>query len=294
MPLNTLLIGNLTIDNNYIKNTRFNVPGGGVYFTAKTLENLNAGTTIVSPYGADFPQKYLPKTAFIAAKPPFGKTLLFKNIYKNGARVQTVENYEEYLHYKWLENFKYITNNYDLVIIAPVINNIGMGELIKIREFLPSSFFCLLPQGLYRQIGKTGKITQIDREFTNGTIRNFDFISFSEQDFSHADEKARQWSKEGPMVAVTRNGKGASIYSRANRVDSPAFKVSKIVDPTGAGDVFAAGFTYAYLKNRQIEKALDFGQAAAALSLRETSNRIQYNTREILDFAAACGRPINL
>lgn len=284
MRQNVLLIGNLTIDENASDAEKtFIGPGGSVFFLAKTFENLGISVTILSPYGGDFPQKYLPKTFFIPNKPLAGKTLLFKNIYKNNKRKQIVENYGEYLHFEWLEEVKTIRKDFDFVMIAPVINNFESKDLQKIKAIFTKSFLCLLPQGLYRQINKSGKIAQIDRDLAVETIRNFDFISFSEQDLANADEKASKWSNEGLIVAVTRDGKGASIYSDGERLDSPAFKVDKIVDPTGAGDIFAAGFVYSYFKKKQIKEALDFGQAAAALSLRWPSNRLQYSIKDIYE-----------
>jgi sugar/nucleoside kinase (ribokinase family) len=46
---------------------------------------------------------------------------------------------------------------------------------------------------------------------------------------------------------------------------APAFKV-KVVDGTGAGDVFRAGFIYGLLKKKSVPDLLRFANAAAALS----------------------------
>lgn len=86
------------------------------------------------------------------------------------------------------------------------------------------------------------------------------------------------------MVAVTRAAKGVSLYQQGQKRDHPAFYVAEIVDPTGAGDVFAAAFSYAYWKTRQVEEAVDFAQAAACLSLRYTSNQLEYTYKDIIEF----------
>src|SRR4051812_9973306 len=44
------------------------------------------------------------------------------------------------------------------------------------------------------------------------------------------------------VLVITRGEHGCSIYSRAGRVDVPAVPPSRIVDPTGVGDAFRAGF----------------------------------------------------
>lgn len=87
------------------------------------------------------------------------------------------------------------------------------------------------------------------------------------------------------MVAVTKAERGSSLYKNGDRIDTLAFKVENIIDPTGAGDVFAAGFSYFYYKTRDLTKSLDFAHAAAALSLRYGSFELQYSYKEILNFA---------
>ena len=70
----------------------------------------------------------------------------------------------------------------------------------------------------------------------------------------------------GPQVVVAKRGQhGARVYgARGNPIDAPGFPV-EILNTLGAGDAFAAGLTYGYLKGWDWYKAARFGNAAGAI-----------------------------
>src|SRR5690606_38907272 len=67
-----------------------------------------------------------------------------------------------------------------------------------------------------------------------------------------------------PVLVVTRSEKGAIGVEDGNRIDVPAEPVDEIVDTTGAGDLFAAGFLAGHAKGRPLEDCLRMGAIAAA------------------------------
>jgi sugar/nucleoside kinase (ribokinase family) len=67
-----------------------------------------------------------------------------------------------------------------------------------------------------------------------------------------------------PIVAVTRSEKGSRIAANAETVDVPAFPVAKVVDSTGAGDLYAAGFLYGLARGRSTAECGALGSLAAA------------------------------
>lgn len=292
--MKAVLIGNLTIDENIFGTQIHKGAGGSVYFLAKTFENLGVSSTIVSPYGTDFPKESLSDTHFIPIEPEFKKTLLFKNNYSGGKREQEVANYKQYLNYKWNEKLKLVDSDADILMIAPVLNNIDAQEVTKIRDHFPKSFFCLLPQGFYRQIGNQDKVYKSYREIPTEIIKNFDFICLSVEDITDANAKGIYWSKRGPAVIITRAGEGSSLYTGGNIIDTNAYYVPNIADPTGAGDIFAGAFTFAYLKSKDLNQSMLFANAAAAISLRVHNNPLQYSYQDIINFAASQKRPIKL
>ena len=67
-----------------------------------------------------------------------------------------------------------------------------------------------------------------------------------------------------PLLVVTRSEKGALAIEGGTRADVPAEPVDEIVDTTGAGDLFAAGFLTGLAQGRPLEQSLRMGAIAAA------------------------------
>jgi sugar/nucleoside kinase (ribokinase family) len=66
------------------------------------------------------------------------------------------------------------------------------------------------------------------------------------------------------QIVVTCSEKGAIAVERGRRVEVPAAPVERVVDTTGAGDLFAAGFLFGQAQGRGVEDSLRLGSLAAA------------------------------
>jgi sugar/nucleoside kinase (ribokinase family) len=66
-----------------------------------------------------------------------------------------------------------------------------------------------------------------------------------------------------PVVAFTRGARGCDIIMRGHTTRVGVFPVEE-VDPTGAGDVFAAGFLFAMAQGTPPAEAARLGAAAAS------------------------------
>jgi ribokinase len=68
------------------------------------------------------------------------------------------------------------------------------------------------------------------------------------------------------VVVVTMGERGCIVASNGRVMRVPAYEV-EVVDTTGAGDVFNAGFVVGYLKGEDLKTCAEFGSAAAAISV---------------------------
>ena len=74
------------------------------------------------------------------------------------------------------------------------------------------------------------------------------------------------------VLGMTLGERGSVIADGDELIHRRGFAVDA-VDSTGAGDVFHAGFTYAWLQDRPLGECLDFGNAAAAIKCTALGGR---------------------
>jgi sulfofructose kinase len=85
-----------------------------------------------------------------------------------------------------------------------------------------------------------------------------------------------------PVAAMTLGARGSLALEGGRWTYSPAFEV-RCVDTTGAGDVFHGAFCYAMLARMDMQTALDFSNAAAALNCTAIGARGHIPARSEVD-----------
>ena len=108
-----------------------------------------------------------------------------------------------------------------------------------------------------------------------------DILIFSEEciqkvtGLDNAEEAVRQmWAKYRPKVCgVTMGARGSMCYDGRDFVKCPAFKVEKVVDTTGCGDLFHTGFAVRYLETHDLLDCQRFAAAVSAIKCRGLSGR---------------------
>ena len=76
-------------------------------------------------------------------------------------------------------------------------------------------------------------------------------------------------------LVVTRGAKGSIVIRNKEITEYPAQKDLKIVDLTGAGDLFAAGYLHGYINNFSIQKSLEQGTILSSKIIQILGARIQ-------------------
>ena len=89
-------------------------------------------------------------------------------------------------------------------------------------------------------------------------------------DFETAVAQVRDKVK---IACLTRSEKGSVVLHGEDTYEIPAVPVPKVVDTTGAGDLYAAGFLYGYTQGEPLARCGELGSIAAAAVIGHTGAR---------------------
>lgn len=91
-----------------------------------------------------------------------------------------------------------------------------------------------------------------------------------------------QLAAKVPTVVVTRSENGAHAMSAGEQAHVPAEPVARVVDTTGAGDLFAAGFLFGHVRGRPLAECLTMGAICAAEIISHYGARPEANLAELV------------
>ncbi len=120
-------------------------------------------------------------------------------------------------------------------------------------------------------------------------VKNVDLVFCNEKEafalfkISSIDGAIKKFQELNKVVIMTASANGAYII-RGEKVIHVPTKVSqeKVVDTTGAGDAFTAGFLYGYVGGKTLEESGEIGAKAAAYIIQQIGARPKGKLSEIL------------
>jgi sugar/nucleoside kinase (ribokinase family) len=101
------------------------------------------------------------------------------------------------------------------------------------------------PQGWMRGWDEDGLVRPVDWADADRVLAKADAVIISEDDVAHKSV-IDEWAAKARMLVVTLGDRGCDVYRQGELepFHSAAFTSGNEVDPTGAGDVFAAAFLW--------------------------------------------------
>ena len=95
------------------------------------------------------------------------------------------------------------------------------------------------------------------------------------------DAALTEAADDAGIVAVTRGAQGSVVLANGERVAIEAVTPRDLVDTTGAGDLFAAGFLYGHTQEFSLERCGQLGAAAASEIIAQYGARSERSLREV-------------
>ena len=126
----------------------------------------------------------------------------------------------------------------------------------------PGAFIGLTPQGWLRQWDDHGRVSPAPWEDADSLLAAASAVVISIEDVAGDWELAEGWAARAAVLAVTAGERGATVFARGSRRHIPA-PVERVVDATGAGDIFAAAF---FVRLWQTADPWDAARFAVALA----------------------------
>lgn len=101
---------------------------------------------------------------------------------------------------------------------------------------------------------------------------------YTTSDFDSAVKALRD---EAPLAVVTRSAEGSIVIDKEGVMAVPAQSIDRLVDTTGAGDLFAAGFLLGHVRGFSHEEAARLGAIAAAEIIQHLGARPETRLKDL-------------
>jgi 1D-myo-inositol 3-kinase len=235
--------------------------GGSVSYATATAHRLGYRVGVVTSAGADLDVAHSLPGADVVCHPA-DATTLFENIYLNGGRKQVVHQRAdtitcEQIPSLWRQTPMAYLGSIDQEIDESVFHCFADDVLIGV-----------MPQGFFRRWNEEGQIYFAPWEPSLAVLRRINLLVISELDVPGPDELVRDWGRFVDIIVVTRAERGATVY-RSGESWYFAARPTQQVDPTGAGDVFAAAFLIRFSETGDPRQAAAFANVVASFSIEE-------------------------
>lgn len=255
-PVHYLVIGHVTHD--ILPDGRV-TPGGTVSYASLTAATLNGSVGVLTSAGPDFdPGRFNGKIQLVVR--PAQATTTFENLYVNGSRKQLVHAIADPLTAADVPPQWQATG---IVHIGPVL---AECDLALLDRFAPTTFFGLTPQGWMRTRGSDHLVRYRSWPNAEYFLSRSSAVVLSIEDLGGDWAIAERFARMTQLLVVTTGARGGVLYLNGAPNSFPALAVPE-VDPTGAGDIFAASFFTALAKGTPPVRAARFAACLASHSV---------------------------
>ncbi|MDQ4043904.1 MAG: PfkB family carbohydrate kinase [Chloroflexota bacterium] len=263
-----LVIGHITVD---LLPGGDSVLGGTALYSAMTAARLGARVAVLTRgvfgqevAGMQVPslEPYLDEHINIIVQDADVPTA-FINEYRADRRVQTMPHWAGPIDLNGLPPH---WRNAKIVHLGPIADELDPRACTG----LTSQFLGATPQGWMREWPRStgGPVKHIPLKLPGALVDRLDSVIVSDEEIVYTREIVNRVG-ERRLSVMTRGPEGAQVIAHGQKLELPGHKV-RVKDLTGAGDVFAAAFfLQAAERGVSAQKAGQFANAVAALSVTE-------------------------
>jgi sugar/nucleoside kinase (ribokinase family) len=147
----------------------------------------------------------------------------------------------------------------DVLLLGPVAGELPASSALGFQAEVVGA----IAQGWLREFLPDGAVRPGPWSDPGRDLAGVHVLFLSQHDTPDALAAAQELLERVPIVVLTRGWRGALVLTRDATLDVPTLPRPE-VDPTGAGDVFAAAFLLRYHESGDLAEAAAFGACAAS------------------------------
>jgi len=273
MAFDLIVFGHLTHDTIVTPDKRTHKTLGGVAaYTSLTAAKLGAVVGVATKVGTNFKHAYLEylqraNINLLGLKVNSKKTTAFENAYdENWKRTQRLLSYSQPIETRDVPA-AYI--NARCFHFGPVFHEVSY-DIIKFAH-QKGILTSLDPQGYCRERGPRSIVKIRSWKEAKETLPYVDILKCDETEAEKLTQTgdlnraARIIQGFGPKIVLVTQGAKGLVFCHENTVERiPVIPAEKLVDPTGAGDAYSAGFIVEYLRTKDPKHSALFASCVAS------------------------------
>ena len=268
-PPDFLVIGHVTRD--LLPNGGYTI-GGAATFAALTAQRLGVRAGIVTSAAPDLLARLPDALLGVAiAAIPAPESTTFENLYHDGRRRQYLRGRAATLG---PEDVPAAWRAARIVLLGPLAQEIAP----ELAALFPEALLAASPQGWLRRWDADGLVSPTTWASAPAILPHLRALILSREDLiAHNGGDAQQaqiealldaWAHQTPLLVLTEGAKGATLHANGRARRFRAFPARE-VDPTGAGDVFAAAFLIQYALGQDAAAAMRFANCVASFVVEQ-------------------------
>jgi len=252
--------------------------GGSVVYAALTARALGLNAGIVTSWSEDVDRDEIGTIQIANLKSERSTT--FQNSETESGRKQKIFHVASNLSYKQIP---VEWRSASIVHLAPVAKEVDLSTV----SYFSNALLGVTPQGWFRRWDEDGNVSNGSWQDILPLLENTGAVVISMEDVAGDELAIEEMAAICRVLAVTEGGKGVRLYWNGDvrRFRPPPVKV---VDTTGAGDIFAAAFFVRLYSTRDPWEAARFATQISAASVTRiglesipTKKEIEENLIEI-------------
>jgi sugar/nucleoside kinase (ribokinase family) len=233
-------------------------PGGAALYAAVAADRLGLSAGILTSHGPDFPLEAIPtRIEVVSVLAP--ATTCFEHETGPGGRRLHARGAAQPLG---PADVPADWSAAGLVLLAPVLDEVDP----LVGAVFPEATLAASAQGWLRGLGVDGAVTARPWEPTGALLGVLQALVLSREDVAGQEERVPRWFQRVPFGLLTADRDGALLFVGGERYEVRP-RPAREVDPTGAGDVFAATFMIEFARHGDAWRAAAAAACAGSLTV---------------------------